>query len=386
MTKEKERNDILLRYYEVGSRYERLATEIRRLFDPESPFLADSLYAVKHRIKDKDRLLEKIAKANAKLRRGQKRVTVSNFQDRQEDLLGVRIVCLRLSDLNKIKRYLSDLKADRKIRIVKGPIEKKTFLIRPGVPEVTADLQYSGYSSIHYVIKLGKTANTPSDLADLKAEVQLRTLMEEAWGEIDHKYRYELTRGGTSVPPLVDGGFRDLALYLHAADRHAEHLCEEIERVRSEAKPISRRRRKGRPLLPPVTPVPPLAPPAAAMGVTATDPLASLLKQALGFQPTARTLAYLGERIAQHAYHTGHFSVVDLERLLASDLLKRFTDIYTEVLGQPPFEAADISGRDLDVIPLVNFAIFSSVQSRQLSEAGLRDTLRRRSLPRTPRW
>ena len=33
---------------------------------------------------------------------------------------------------------------------------------------------------------------------DLQFEFQLRTILEEAWGEIDHKFRYVRSRNGVS--------------------------------------------------------------------------------------------------------------------------------------------------------------------------------------------
>jgi hypothetical protein len=47
------------------------------------------------------------------------------------------------------------------------------------------------------------------------------------------------------VPSHVDAGFRDLALYLQAAARHVEHLCEDIAQLAAERKkPIRKRRKK----------------------------------------------------------------------------------------------------------------------------------------------
>src|SRR5258708_9746438 len=117
MTLTKQQRDrIGIRFYEVQPQYERLAQEIRRLIDEESPFLADALYTVKHRLKDKDRLLQKIEVQNAKLGKRGRAIGQDNFQDRVDDLLGIRIVCLRLSDLQKVKNYLSDLENDTKIK------------------------------------------------------------------------------------------------------------------------------------------------------------------------------------------------------------------------------------------------------------------------------
>jgi GTP pyrophosphokinase len=384
-----ERNKILVDFYRSQEHYERLATEIRRLLDDEeSPFLADSLYTVKHRLKDTDRLIQKIEQTNGRLRKGVTPISAANFQDRIEDLLGVRIVCLRLSDLAKLQGFLADLEDDQKLKILKGPIEKKTFLITPGDPEAAKDLQYSGYSSVHYVIRLGKALRPAEQIAPLKVELQLRTILEEAWGEIDHKYRYELTRAGKKVPSHVDAGFRDLALYLQAAARHVEHLCEDIARLVAEPKRPARRRPGKRAVeAPPAAPelapaaqgVTPAAPPAAPP----THPLQEFFRALVGVEPTARAVPYLLQRLRDHSLNLGEpFTPTDLQRALDSEVMQRFTEIYREAMNKAPFQDRESSDRDLDIIPLVNFGIFSTFQSPAAAEAGLRASLRRRLLQR----
>jgi len=48
---------------------------------------------------------------------------------------------------------------------------------------LNAETRDSYYTSIHYVVK-------PQSTADLTCEIQVRTLFEEAWGEIDHALNY----------------------------------------------------------------------------------------------------------------------------------------------------------------------------------------------------
>jgi len=39
------------------------------------------------------------------------------------------------------------------------------------------------YTSVHYVVQ-------PNSISELTCEIQVRTLMEEVWGEVDHKINY----------------------------------------------------------------------------------------------------------------------------------------------------------------------------------------------------
>ncbi len=180
----KEINRILVSYYQAQDLYQRLAKELHRILDDDARFPADAVYTVKHRLKDKDRLIEKIDQENLAVKRLHDRIGEHNFQQRIEDLLGFRIVCLRFSDLKTLKTYLRLLEDEGKLRVIKGPIEKKTFLVRPGSSEKGSekrDMQYTGYSSIHYVVRLGKSLRRAQPgLVDLKVELQLRTIFEEA--------------------------------------------------------------------------------------------------------------------------------------------------------------------------------------------------------------
>jgi ppGpp synthetase/RelA/SpoT-type nucleotidyltranferase len=117
------------------------------------------------------------------------------------DLLGVRIICLRLSDIGKIVAYLGLLSEEKILRFVKGPDQKRSFIL-PIVPSESIsdglDLTNNGYSSTHYQVKLGEKSDVPYGFEDLQFEFQLRIILEEAWDEIDHKFRYLRSRNGVS--------------------------------------------------------------------------------------------------------------------------------------------------------------------------------------------
>jgi|APWor7970451999_1049232.scaffolds.fasta_scaffold00355_16 hypothetical protein len=59
-------------------------------------------------------------------------------------------------------------------------------------------------NSDHYQVKLGEKSDAPYGFEDLQFEIQLRTILEEAWGEIDHKFRYVRSRNGVSFLEYKD--------------------------------------------------------------------------------------------------------------------------------------------------------------------------------------
>ena len=155
-------------------------------------------------------------------------ITEKNYQTRVGDLLGVRMICLRLSDVEKVEAYLELLSEEKILRFVKGPDKKRSFILPVDPGESISDgidLSYSGYSSIHYQVELGENSDAPSGLEDLQFEFQLRTILEEAWGEIDHKYRYVRSRSGVALPDYIQTGFYNFSAYLQVAALQAEHLC-----------------------------------------------------------------------------------------------------------------------------------------------------------------
>ncbi len=181
------------------------------------------------------------------------------------------------------------------------------------------------------------------------------------------------------MPQHVKVGFRDLSLYLQAAARQADHLCEEAELFLPTQRKSRKRRSKAKGKTPSGLPVAvPTAPPAPA--VIFPMALPDVFRELLGFVPTQRTLAYCDRRLQEHGqWQRMLFSPTDLYlEMKEGKTLEHFSEIYRDVIRHEPFSNDDPSQRDLDVVPLVNFVIFSSVESPQTAEAGLRSALRRR--------
>jgi len=217
---EHQKEAILISFLNEKERYKKFAEYLVQLIrdDPSSP--KESLHTIIYRIKDEFRLIEKIDVQNKELEAVEPPISEKNYQVKVGDLLGVRIICLRLSDVGKIEAYLRLLSEEKILRFIKGPDKKRSFIlpVHPGESiSGGIDRRYSGYSSIHYQVALGENSDAPSGLEDLQAEFQLRTILEEAWGEIDHKYRYVCSRSGVNLPDYIQRGFYNLSVYLQVA-------------------------------------------------------------------------------------------------------------------------------------------------------------------------
>ena len=200
--RKKQKEAVLISFLNEKVKYKKLAEYIVQLIqdDPSAP--KECFHTIIYRIKDEFRLIEKINMLNKELNAGETSITEKNYQTKVGDLLGVRIICLRLSDVEKVEAYLKLLSEENILYFVKGPEQKRSFILPIDSGESIPDdthLKYSGYSSIHYQIKLGENSDAFPEIKGLLFELQLRTILEEAWSEIDHKYRYVRSRIG-AVP------------------------------------------------------------------------------------------------------------------------------------------------------------------------------------------
>ena len=127
--KKHQREAILISFFNEKEKFKKLAEYIVQLIqdDPSSP--KESLHTIIYRIKDELRLIEKINRLNKELEAGVPSITEKNYQARVGDLLGVRIICLRLSDIEKVEAYLKLLSEENILSFVKGPDQKRSFIL-----------------------------------------------------------------------------------------------------------------------------------------------------------------------------------------------------------------------------------------------------------------
>lgn len=138
------------------------------------------VHSVRVRVKDADHLLEKIVR---KRRENPKRqITLENYRSQITDLVGARALHLFKADWSAIHSEVLrtwDLHEPATPYIRKGD-ELDIFKAHNLKPKE----HRAGYRSVHYILKTNATRETHL------VELQVRTLMEEAWGEIDHQVRY----------------------------------------------------------------------------------------------------------------------------------------------------------------------------------------------------
>jgi ppGpp synthetase/RelA/SpoT-type nucleotidyltranferase len=144
-----------------------------------------SVHSVRWRVKDTGHLLAKIIRKKSEGSNKYSDINASNYMSKITDLVGIRVLHLFKDDCFEI---------DRCLREVWEPIEPPVAYMRTGDPKnlierfrisniETKDHPY-GYRSVHYIVETKPTKRS------VIAEIQVRTIFEEEWSEIDHRVRY----------------------------------------------------------------------------------------------------------------------------------------------------------------------------------------------------
>ncbi|WP_028581783.1 GTP pyrophosphokinase [Desulfogranum japonicum] len=369
--RKREKEALLIAFLKEKIKYEKLGDYILHLIqdDPSAP--KNNFHTITYRIKEKQRFIQKIEQENKKLTHGEPPITVKNFKERMGDLLGIRLICLRLDDIKILEAYFHYLAEEDIFRFIKQPKQKRSFIlpVDPGEENGCHDLRYGGYSSIHYQIALSESLAVPDEIKGLQVELQLRTILEEAWGEIDHKYRYAHTRSGTALPEFIHSGFYNLSAYLQAAAMQAEYLCRQVEMYSSDNRETHRD--------PDFLPFPGADKHKqdVAKSLSASLPIVQQnLADIFGFKLQERTLTYILKRFQEAGVQGQHKKTMD--KILHHKRVEQFKTVFHEILTHKPFE--DKNKRNIDVINAVNFALFHETQGPRLAIEGLRSILKHR--------
>jgi len=144
----------------------------------------DNVHSIRFRIKDSEHLIEKILRRKLDTPDSEL-ISVANYKDIITDLIGFRILQLFKEDWKSIHEALLkkwNLKDDPIAYIREGD-DRNRF---EGLCKI--EIHKYKYRSVHYTIQTTPCKKT------YFAEIQVRTIFEEAWSEIDHKMRYPYDR------------------------------------------------------------------------------------------------------------------------------------------------------------------------------------------------
>ena len=164
---------------------------------------------IESRVKSVESLVEKIHRDRDKAYR--------NPLEDITDLVGIRIITYYTEDVDKIGDLIrQEFKVDFENSVDKAD---------------TIDPDRFGYLSVHYVISLSSPRKELTEwrtFANIKAEVQVRTVLQHAWAAIDHKLRYKTAR---EVPKNLRRQLFRLSALLELADEEFSTLRKRTDEV-----------------------------------------------------------------------------------------------------------------------------------------------------------
>jgi len=203
--------DLILEYHDKKSTYVNLCDEVEYILQKRLEEGGIRLAALTARAKELESFLDKID-----------RMAYNEPFLQMTDLAGVRVVCLYQSDLPRIGELIA---GEFEVSGVEDKIQEQ------GAAEF-------GYGGVHYLVTLGKRSSGAryDDLKGLTCEIQVRTVVQDAWATIDHHLEYKQE---SAVPTELRRRLHAVSALFEIADREFDGLRRErdayIERIREEA-------------------------------------------------------------------------------------------------------------------------------------------------------
>jgi ppGpp synthetase/RelA/SpoT-type nucleotidyltranferase len=182
--------DELVRHYVASIDVFRSLLESLRAAVIDHAELRKLYHSARWRVKEPDHLRRKLAEKVKKAKSvGEPfTITIDNLFERITDLAGMRLLHLHSTQFPQINAKLLDLLNENYYSIVEGPEarvwddEYREYYESIGVATAPNPRMYT---SVHYVIQ-------PNTRTKRTIEIQVRTLAEELWGEVDHAINYPI--------------------------------------------------------------------------------------------------------------------------------------------------------------------------------------------------
>jgi ppGpp synthetase/RelA/SpoT-type nucleotidyltranferase len=166
--------EIIVDNIELRRLYEKKKTKYKRLVHLVSLILNSALdknnikiHSMTQRVKEYSSFLEKVERKRYK-----------DPFSQCTDLAGCRIICLFLSQVEEIKKI----------------IQQEFEVIEVTNKRTAKKYDQFGYLSLHMLVKIPKNRakfTEFTDLEELVCEIQIRTILQEAWAEIEHYLNYK---------------------------------------------------------------------------------------------------------------------------------------------------------------------------------------------------
>lgn len=203
---------VITEYSELHqAKYHNFAKKVDELINSILTINNITIHSITSREKSPKSLAEKITRDGK---------SYDNPLEEVTDLAAVRIITYFVNDVDKILPLILaefTVDPDRSIDKRKRP-----------------DPSIFGYASVHLIVELSETRTQLPEYAafkGLKCEIQVRTILQHAWAEIEHDIVYKASE---DIPFELRRRFASLAGLLEVADREFESLKKDEIEVRKQ--------------------------------------------------------------------------------------------------------------------------------------------------------
>ena len=205
-------------YQRVRPIYEALASEIQRILRQCLGTSGIQTASIEARAKTLDSLADKAASPSIS---DPEKPRYGNPLHEITDLAGVRVITFFPRAVSAVDEAIH-----REFEVIER-IDKAASLWREG---------RLGYQSVHFLVKLGRTRLALGEYQryrDLITEIQVRTVLQHAWAEIEHDIQYKAIE---TIPDQIRRRFVSLAGLIEIADREFQAIHDEDEQIRNSAR------------------------------------------------------------------------------------------------------------------------------------------------------
>lgn len=177
-------------FFDQKTDYEKLAEEVSYILEKRINDAGIDISNISFRAKTLESFLQKIERKTYK----------APLED-ITDFAGVRVVTLYLHNNEEIDKIIK-----QEFKIIEK-VDKYSVL----------EVDQFGYGAIHYVVQLGKKSSGAryDDLKDRLCEIQVRTVLQDAWAVVQHHMIY---KNESDIPKPLQRKINGLAALFETAD------------------------------------------------------------------------------------------------------------------------------------------------------------------------
>lgn len=205
------------RYQKVRSSYEEFAEAVRSILEKVLDTRGIKVASIEARAKSLESFRKKSSEPSADPSKPKYDDPMTDIQD----LCGVRVITFFPNTVAEVDKTITE-----------------EFLVveRTDKAEPLRREERFGYQSVHYVVRLKENRVALPEyrkFRDMVAEIQVRTILQHAWAEIEHDIEY---KSPETIPSPIRRRFMSLAGMLEIADREFQGIQDQDERLKQEAR------------------------------------------------------------------------------------------------------------------------------------------------------